>query len=240
VPRVAEGEARCQRGDGDDAGDAASPGRDAGTLSSDASAASYVVGGIVKGLEGAGLVLQNGSDKVPVAAASGVPVPFELPTKVASNWEYVASKKAFTTPTVFYADIRTSGQSQGFVLADAATRNRYTFRQSGSNVGTTVDADVNSTNGWFDMTYPGVAWSGGGGGAAPWSIEVTAALGVNAIDVRSWCNVTASGCNSTPRSPPLAGATAYVPGFSSWQGDVFVSLFHARKYSAAAVTATVS
>lgn len=159
-----------------------------------------------------------------------------------ANWEYVAAKKSFDYPVVMFTEYRTRGISTGFVLANATTRDRYSFRQNGAAIGTTTDPDVSSSNAWLDQAYPGLAWSGGdGNNLVAWKIEVTAGLAANAIESKKWCNVTAGTCNETPKALPVTNVAAFVPGFTSYSAghEVYVGLFHARKYSAAAVTATV-
>ena len=48
----------------------------------------YTVGGTVTGLTGAGLVLRNGNENLPITALGGAPVPFTFTTPVASGASY--------------------------------------------------------------------------------------------------------------------------------------------------------
>lgn len=157
------------------------------------------------------------------------------------NWEYVASKKTFDGPVTMFVDHRTRGPSLGLVLANAATRYRYTFRKN-TNIAITVDEDVAGSNSYYDGSYPNLAWSGGDPTAAAWKIEASATRVTDAVEVRRFCNLTADACNETTKSLPMTGVTAFVPGFSTYDstyGEMWIGLFHVRKYSAATVTATV-
>lgn len=152
-----------------------------------------------------------------------------------SNWEHVAAKKSFDYPVVMFVDQRTVGTSTSLVLADSASRNRYGWYGGNGPTQTFVDTDVNGGASAYD-SFPNVTWSGGS-----WKIEVAAGLSGANIAVKSWCNLTASACNTAGIQLPVAGITAFVPGFTSWSSghEIYVGLFHVRKYSAATVTATL-
>jgi hypothetical protein len=153
-----------------------------------------------------------------------------------SNWEYVAAKQSFDYPVVVHAAQETEAAYNGLLLANSATRMRYGWYRAGSNANTFVDPDV-AGGASAHSSFPGVAW----GGATTWKLEVAAGLSGANIEIKSWCNLTAAACNTTPTNLPVAGITAFTPGFTSWANtdEVWIDLVHVRKYSAASVTATV-
>jgi hypothetical protein len=154
-----------------------------------------------------------------------------------SNWEYARSKTSFTSGVV-EADFSTAGPSAGLILGNAGSDNRYTFRVSGPNDGTTFDNDVSGGNSWFDMNFPNITRGPDGV-----SRRETMAASVdvnNNIAVSQICNVTAAACSGSSTLTSSTGAAFFV-GFGTYSGGytIVMDRLFVRKLAAGVFTATL-
>lgn len=153
-----------------------------------------------------------------------------------SNWEYFRSNTTFTGPVIIEDREMSTNVSAAMVLGYGGTDTRFTFREYSAGMkGTTYDPDVSGGNAWQLTNYPNVPH--------PTNVyheySLAPSLVGGVITLSSFCDVTASNCNTTSTALGYSGSSYYV-GYSSYNSSYQINVDWIRVRSYAAQTPTSS
>jgi len=151
-----------------------------------------------------------------------------------NNWEYIRSLINFNQAEIVETKFQQT-TSTGLVFGITGTDNRFTFRMSGSNLGTTQDNNVSSSNSWWNTGYPGIIAPS----TSSDSISVVASLNGNYINTNRFCNITQNVCNNTSTDLTAFTGSSFYVGYSSWSSNLIADVIRVRKYTVTEPTPSV-